>query len=238
MHQANESAIHGGSGPTPTLFGRRAAGTPAPDGPHAAAGSSVYAALAAHQGGERWFGRDFLACLNAWAERFNVEFKLDVPEVALRVDALSRRCYGHFRYGHNGFGLRGEIAINARYVESREAWEVLGTLLHELLHGWQQAHGTPGKGNYHNRQFRDKARSCGLVVDEQGVTTYVGDSPFFRLLAGHGVAVPLLDTPPAPARARGESKMKKWSCGCTNVRCAVGLHAWCTACGRRFERAG
>lgn len=205
-----------------------------------AASQTVYAALAAHQQKEHWFGSDFLVCLHDWADRLNLEFKLKVPDIALRVDALSRRCYGHFRYGHNGFGLRGEIAINARYLTpDRKGWQVLGTLAHEMLHGWQQQHGKPGKGNYHNLEFREKALQYGLVIDERGVTEYLSDSPFMRLLARHGVDVPPLDLTATPAAPRdpGQSKMKKWSCGCTNVRCAVELHARCMDCGHVFERA-
>ena len=37
--------------------------------------------------------------------------------------------FGHYRVGHNGFGLKGEIAVNQRYLISRPAWQVLGTIL-------------------------------------------------------------------------------------------------------------
>jgi len=32
-----------------------------------------------------------------------------------------------------------------------------------------------------------------------------------------------------------KTKMKKWSCGCTNIRCAVDLDATCNKCGQKFE---
>ena len=117
----------------------------------------IYRELASHQITEKWHGRELLVFLQEWAERFIVEFNLDVPHVALCVDNLPAHVGGHFRYGHNGFGLKGEIALNSRYL-GLPPYEVLGTLLHELLHGWQDAHGTPGKRNYHNRQFRTKAK--------------------------------------------------------------------------------
>ncbi|HBV97360.1 MAG: hypothetical protein JL50_08685 [Peptococcaceae bacterium BICA1-7] len=42
--------------------------------------------------------------------------------------------------------------------------------------------------------------------------------------------------PPRQTR-KGGSKMKKWFCGCTIVRCAVELNATCGRCGRKFEKA-
>lgn len=198
----------------------------------------IYSSLAHHQQQEGWFARDLIVVLQEWAERFDIEFKLNVPEIAIRVDVLKRSCFGHFRYGHNGFGLRGEVAINARYLNSCPDWQILGTLLHELLHAWQQAHGTPGKGNYHNHEFRNRSLMYGLVVDRDGHTRYLEDSAFTALLRCHGVRVPPLEVLSAPPpRERGESKLKKWSCGCTNVRCAKELKARCLACGREFQRA-
>ena len=110
-------------------------------------------------------------------------------------------------------------------------------MLHELFHGWQQAHGTPGRRNYHNHEFRNKALTYGLVVDERGCTRYLPDSPFVRLLRAYGVEVsPLRAATPPRERERGESKLKKWSCGCTNVRCAVpDLRAVCLKCGQPFR---
>ena len=35
-------------------------------------------------------------------------------------------------------------------------------------------------------------------------------------------------------KKKAPTKMKKWSCGCTNVRCAVILEAYCEKCGSSF----
>jgi hypothetical protein len=198
----------------------------------------VYPVLAQHQRKESWAGQDAIACLQAWTERFIAEFKLDIPEVVLCIDRLPSRRYGHFRGGHNGFGLKGEIAINARYLAGqRQLWEVLGTLLHELLHAWQEVHGTPGKRNHHNAEFQAKARELGLVVDRRGVTGYAANSPFKELLRQCGVSVPDHEVVAPKERPRGESKLKKWSCGCTNVRVAVtDFRAMCLKCGNEFRR--
>jgi hypothetical protein len=111
----------------------------------------------------------------------------------------------------------------------------LGTLLHELLHAWQQAHGKPGKRNYHNKQFRDKAREFGLIVQSNGVTEYARDSRLEDLLRKYGIHVPDLPEPVLPLK--GESKLKLWFCGCTKVRVAVPhFRAQCLICGNLFVR--
>ena len=115
---------------------------------------------------------------------------------------------------------------------------MLGTLLHELLHAWQQSHGKPGKHNYHNKEFREKARTFGLVIDHRGYTEYEPQSCFTELLARHGVTIPQL--PPIrtlPRQFHGTSKLKLWTCGCTRVRVAIAdFQAVCLKCGNLFER--
>lgn len=204
----------------------------------AATGTIIYPVLAQHQRSEEWDRRTIVSEFQTWANRFIVEFNLEIAEVVLCVDPLPRTRYGHFRYGHNGFGLRGEIAINSRYLGGqRQFWEALGTLLHELLHGWQQAHGAPGKRNHHNTEFRDKARELGLIVDHRGVTGYAAVSPFKDLLRRFGVEVPDGELLPKVRVVAGRSKLKKWSCGCMNVWVAVcELQARCLNCGQDFVR--
>ncbi len=184
----------------------------------------IYQYLAAHQQSEDWRLRELLTYLDHWRAILCTEFKLEIPEAALSVDRLRCHRLGQFRFGHNGLGLRGEIVLNSKHYDRPGDWEMLGILLHELLHGWQQAHGRPGKRNYHNTQFRAKAREFGLIVDSGGCQWYEPDGPFIRLLRSHGVEVS--DVVPAPGESArlarvGSSKLKKWSCGCTNVRVAV-----------------
>ncbi len=200
----------------------------------------IYPLLAQHQRHEAWRGQHTIALLQDWAERFNAEFKLDVPSVVLCIDRLAINRLGHFRMGHNGFGLRGEIAINDRYLGSREPWQMLGTLLHELLHAWQQEHGSPSSRNHHNREFRDKALELGLIIDARGVTGYAADSPFKDVLRQAGVHVPSDDIQPATRHEKGRSKLAKWSCRCTppvNVRVAVAdFKAKCLKCESQFVK--
>jgi hypothetical protein len=56
-------------------------------------------------------------------------------------------------------GLPAEIAISRRHI-SRDPWdEVLHTLVHEMVHQWQDENGHPID---HGQQFRRKAREVGI----------------------------------------------------------------------------
>lgn len=199
----------------------------------------VYHVLAEHQvTDEEWELKELAAWLQLWTTRFDAAFQLGLNEISLCIDWLPVHCYGHFRHGMNGFGLKGEVAINRRHLHAREPWNVLGTLLHELIHAWQELYGKPGKHNYHNREFRENARPYGLVIDQRGHTQYAPGSPFFRLLEEHGVEFPKV--PPVEYVVRGDSKLKKWSCRCDppiNVRVAVPhFYAQCLWCGQVFQK--
>jgi hypothetical protein len=206
--------------------------------------ATVYQTLAAHQQSEAWDHQRLMAELHAWWERFNVEFKLSVSSVALCLDRLQLHVLGHHRRGHNAFGLRHEVALNTVHLHNRPMWDVLCTCLHEALHAWQEEHGQPSRtGYHHNREFRHKAGSLGLVVDARGVTT-VAEGPFLDLIRRHAIDVP--DAfPPVPthrgssgAARAGTSKLKRWTCGCgIGVRVAVAdFRARCLVCERAFFR--
>jgi hypothetical protein len=202
----------------------------------------IYRVLAEHQrSAGDWDYRPVLAELHTWAERFTIEFKLQIPQVVLAVDRTRvRQCLGHYRPGHNGLGLRCEIVLSDSHVRdcgTPDKWHaVLGTLLHEQLHCWQEFFGTRGSRNYHNKEFRQKAAGLGLLVDGRGVTQYQPGSLFFRLLEQHGVAIPSLPSPVLYKRRSASVKLHLWTCGCTKVRVGKShFNAKCLDCGRHFE---
>lgn len=204
--------------------------------------STVYESLASLQrSDEGWNFQPVIDQLLPWADRFDLEFKLALPAVAIAIDRTRvRHCLGHYRPGHNGFGLRCEIVISDSHVQhslqENAWWQVLGTLLHELLHCWQEFHGTAGCRNYHNRQLRQKAAELGLIIDERGVTEYDPGSPFFEMLARYGVAVPNLPTPSLYKPRKTQEKLRLWTCGCTKVRIGRShFQALCLDCHNRFE---
>ncbi|QJW94185.1 hypothetical protein [Frigoriglobus tundricola] len=208
----------------------------------------VYPALAAHQRAEEeWALHPVAVELDVWWTRLDGAFGLDIPRTPLRLEKDTRRnCFGYFRPGHNELGLKLEIALalDPHTDEAGLDWgELIGTLLHESGHLWQHLHGQQQSGTYghHNKELRDRLRSCGLLVDYRGHQTYAPSSPFLDLLARYGVAPPRTMARPdgAPARKAGRSrkvqKLRKWSCGCQNAR--VGTRqfvASCGVCDRRF----
>lgn len=198
--------------------------------------------LKQHQASADWDKKMLLQDLHRWAERFVFEFKLEINTPAIKVDYLSHSTYGHYRSGRNGFGLRDEIAIDQCRVENDEYWEVLGTLLHEMLHAEQELVGRPGKRNYHNKAFQKRALEFGLIVDSRGYTQYTpAPSPFFNVLQKYGAQSPS-EIPestieiPTPSK----SKLKLWMCECqprpVRVRVAIrDFQAKCLKCGAEFK---
>ena len=192
-----------------------------------------------------WHMNDVIQNLHLWAERFIFEFKLKTSNApAIMIDYLGRTRLGHFRPGRNGFGLRNEIAINTSHINAsirtNEFWEVLGTLLHELLHVEQHESGNPGKSNYHNKEFKDRAEEFGLIVDSWGHMQYSpAPSAYFDLLKKHGVSVPQIKEPVQATKMVGNSKLKPWICRCippVHVRVAIkDFQAVCLKCDSMFR---
>lgn len=188
-----------------------------------------------------WRYRPTMGDLHLWADRFILEFKLHTTTPAIMIDALRSGTLGHHRSGRNGLGLRHEIAISRTHIEGDDYWEVLGTLLHELLHAEQEDVGKPGRRNYHNQQFRKRAAEFGLVVDERGYQQYApAPTPFLDLLEKHGVKAPELPAPTMTEPSHGRSKLKPWVCGCTprpiHIQVAISdLRARCLKCDQLFR---
>lgn len=187
-----------------------------------------------------WRYREAVGILHEWAARFNEELRLGLQTPVIGLNRIPVRRLGTYRPGRNGLGLRHEIVLNTAHLD-RPLCQQLATLLHELIHEWQGLFGKPGSGNYHNHEFRIKAKQYGLIVDQFGHGQGVEPGAFTKLLTKYGVDMEMLpiteDMPIFAARPRGDSNLKKWRCGCTNVRCAVELTAQCLKCGLVFEEA-
>ena len=200
-------------------------------------GQELAPAVATHQQAAEWGWKDLAQKLYAYDRLLRDWFSLHLPPFVIRFDRLRPSRLGHFLPGCNEFAIAGEIAINTRYVGVRPFWQTIGTLHHEQLHLWQQVHGRPGKGNYHNREYQRKAAESGLIVDSRGYTQYDPDGRFMAFLREHGIEVPVLPTPDAAESLTGDSKLKRWSCSCTNVWAAVpNVAASCLRCGQEFSR--
>jgi hypothetical protein len=185
---------------------------------------------------------DLAEIMYQWTDIFNTEFFKDhlVPVPAISFEKEKTGSLGHYVIGRNGFGIRENININQVHL-NRPLWDILATLAHEMCHSWQGIYGKPSKSWFHNKEFRAKMAEIGILVNEKGCHGAVGE-PFMSVLKEHGVEVNGEQSPdgmirlPPKEKPKGRSKLKKWSCGCTNIRVAIKeLEAQCLRCGNKFE---
>lgn len=83
-----------------------------------------------------------------------------------------RRTYGYcsrqrFVSRSNGEFV-DEIAINPSYFAIRSIRDTLSTLVHEMVHQWQNKYGKPGRRGYHNKEWAEKMELIGLMPSNNG----------------------------------------------------------------------
>jgi SprT-like family len=97
--------------------------------------------------------------LTAWHARYNRElFGGDLRPLEVRISRRMRARLGHYTAASRD-GAPPEIAISRRHLK-RHGWkEALETLVHEMVHQWQDERGLPID---HGPVFRAKARAMGI----------------------------------------------------------------------------
>lgn len=172
------------------------------------------------------------------------------------------RCILNFSRGaqFNGFfaplrwartdGRTHEISLNPDVLH-RPAKATMATLVHEMVHLWQQEHGKPSRTGYHNREWADRMEMVGLMPSDSGlpegkrtgqrVTHYVIDGGPFDVAFQ---AMPPDCLLPWMSGAAADEKKKpatrpskvKYTCpGCaSNVWGRLGLLITCGACQELF----
>jgi hypothetical protein len=197
--------------------------------------------LAAHD----WELNNLIWELSWWIKFFNIGFfkNQPVPLPVLSFQKTRVTTLGSYRIGRNAIGVRENINLNRVHL-NRPIWEILATLLHEMVHSYEYLY-LPAddrtKSWYHKKGFRFKIASFGILTDNRGCHMGIGD-PFVHLLRQHGV---IFDKSYGPGmtieivpkkKPKGKSKLKKWTCGCTNIRVAISdLEAKCLKCANMFE---
>jgi SprT-like family protein len=98
--------------------------------------------------------------LTEWHARYNAQhFGGSLNVIPVRVSRRMRSRLGHYTAATDG--RPGEIAISWRHLR-RHGWqEALDTLLHEMVHQWQDETKRPID---HGRAFRAKAREVGITA--------------------------------------------------------------------------
>lgn len=93
----------------------------------------------------------------AHAEYNHALFDGALTPVVIRISRRMKNRLGH--YMEAGRGLPAEIAISRQHI-MRDPWDdVLHTLVHEMVHQWQDENGYPLD---HSQVFRRKAREVGI----------------------------------------------------------------------------
>jgi hypothetical protein len=92
------------------------------------------------------------------------------------IITLQRKAGTHGYYSARRFEGRDddtretdEIALNPGTFTGRSDRDILSTLVHEMVHHWQEHFGKPGRGRYHNHEWAEKMESVGLVPSTTGV---------------------------------------------------------------------
>ena len=103
--------------------------------------------------------RALVAELARWHDRYNREHFHDrLKTVSLRVSRRMKSRLGHYTCAAHGESA--EIAISWRHIR-RDGWEeAKHTLLHEMVHQWQDE---TGHTIDHGPKFRSKAREVGVA---------------------------------------------------------------------------
>jgi hypothetical protein len=127
------------------------------------------------RGRERTHAADepMVRVLAEWHRRYNDRyFGGRLSAVPIRVSRRLRRRLGHYTAAASG-GLSAEIVIGRSHIR-RHGWEeALHTLLHEMVHQWQDE---TGQAIDHGAGFRRKAREVGITPAARRVVGRRGES--------------------------------------------------------------
>ena len=144
-----------------------------------------------------------------------------------------------------------EISLNPDHLDRFDVlWHA--TLVHEMVHLWQQDNGKPSRANYHNWQWARKMEEIGLVPSNtgkpggkktgQGMTHYIADNGLF-IEAFNRLSEKELKYAPYPYPSKNKTANKtasklKYECPCGNkVWGKPGLIIICAACNQNFDQA-
>lgn len=104
-------------------------------------------------------------------DHFNNElFEAQLPSCLITLQR-EKRTFGYFspaRFASLTGQTTDEIALNPTYFAVVPIVETLQTLTHEMVHLWQEHHGKPGRGRYHNDEWANKMESIGLMPSSTG----------------------------------------------------------------------
>ena len=96
-----------------------------------------------------------------------------LPCCLITLQRRGRRTLGYYwaeRFGEIGGSDRtDELAMNPQHFLRRPMRETLSTFVHEMTHGWQQHHGKPGRGGYHNKEWAAKMKESACILQHRQI---------------------------------------------------------------------
>ncbi|HMI44131.1 MAG TPA: SprT-like domain-containing protein, partial [Gemmatimonadaceae bacterium] len=97
--------------------------------------------------------------LSRWHTAYNKErFGGTLRSVSIRISRRMKSRLGHYSPASEGY--EPEIVLSRRHIRRDGFQEALHTLLHEMVHQWQDEQGLPVD---HGSSFRAKARAVGIT---------------------------------------------------------------------------
>jgi len=166
------------------------------------------------------------------------ELKHDRPIIIIQTKGRANALGWHFAdKWEKGKKSISEINICAEELKNNP----IETLIHEMVHHSNFCNKIEDCNNsgYHNKAFKIKAESYGLNAQKDGrhgwSNTSLSDA-LKETLKGIKINYKLFELyrkEHHPIVA--PTKMKKYSCGCTIIRCATDLQAKCLKCSNEFS---
>lgn len=151
--------------------------------------------------------------------------------------------------------VRHEISLNPAWLRSRPPIDVASTLVHEMVHLWQQDFGQPSRRGYHNEQWARAMESVGLIPSStarpggarvgQRVSHYIAEGGRFEKAFARlpkRCRLPwTCDEPDAATKKKAKQKNKvKYTCPdcAANVWGKPGLAIACLECEQQYKEDG
>jgi len=173
---------------------------------------------------------------DALAVKFNISF----PKPIITVQSKGRQKVLGWHWKEKW--ECGDVSVNEINICAEELKNnPIETLVHELAHHANACEKIEdcNSQQYHNKEFKKRAESYSLNVERAGrhgwALTSLSDNlkkiieeikPNEQVFKMYRKNSPTIVAP---------TKMKKFSCGCTTIRCAVDLQAQCLKCQKNFE---
>jgi predicted SprT family Zn-dependent metalloprotease len=189
----------------------------------------------------------------AYAHFNETLFEDGLPDVLITMQRHrgSRGYFSPNRFTHRrGDQIVDEVALNPAAMQDQTDEQIASTLVHEMVHVWQEHFGKPGRRGYHNKEWAAKMEVVGLIPSHSGepggkktgqrVTHYIRDGgPFCReweRLAARGFAFDYQDRLTNGPERRRKLKVR-YACPVCSI------HVWgkpelridCHDCGERLR---